>query len=59
MEKYYVNIVETLTMTVEVEAESEKQAEELAEKGWLSEQYVLDSSNFNDVSFVAAGLAND
>ena len=52
MNKYKVNIIETLQMEVEVEAESAAEAKSFIENEYSNRKYVLDSSNLKQVNFV-------
>lgn len=51
MKEYKIKIKETLEMVVSIEAESISDAKKLAEERWKNSEYVLDYSNFEDVSF--------
>jgi len=49
--KYMVEIVETLSKTVEVEADSEQEAYSKVEADYADETIVLDDTNFIDTVF--------
>jgi len=48
---YRVKITENLVMTVEVEAENESDAEQQVDDNWHKGEYILDDTNFMDVTF--------
>ena len=51
MKTYQVKIKETLCMTVDIEAESKQQAEEMVQKAYNNEEYILDAEHFVGVEF--------
>lgn len=53
MKTYQVTITETLQKTVEVEANSKEEAEELVERKWNDNEYILDAEAFVGVDFSA------
>lgn len=56
LKPFQVTITETLTAKIMVKAENIEQAEEIVQKDYYNEVYVLDSENFVGVEFSAAEL---
>jgi len=48
---FQVEIIETLSRTINIEAETEEEALTIATQRYRNEQIVLDSSDFVDVDF--------
>ena len=53
MQTYKVKIIETLEREIEITAKDEEEAKKKVAKDWEEGKLILDSMDFNDVSFEA------
>lgn len=52
MEKYEIEIIETLSKTISIEAHSESEAIRLVKEKYRNEEFVLDETNYLDTEFI-------
>lgn len=52
MEKYEIEIIETLSKTVNIEAHSVSEAVRLVKEKYLNEEFILDETNYVDTEFI-------